>query len=115
MEFQSTVILIAAILLIISLTYIGYLIRNLIENRKYPPTISRCPDFFVLTREVDENGNIEEYCRNVKNIGKPGATRYPLSGSTYTEKELLNMNEATRQDIKNFLLNNNLTWDGVQM
>lgn len=110
MEFQSTVILIAAILLIISLTYIGYLIRNLIENRKYPPTISRCPDFFVLKR--DKSGN--EYCENVKNVGS-GVERYPESGSTYTEKELLNMNEATRQNIKNFLLNNNLTWDGVQL
>lgn len=111
MSFQSTVLMIAAGVLILSLTYIGYMISKLMKNRKYPPTISRCPDYFELVKEGDR-----EYCKNTRNLGS-GVATFPIDSelSTFTEQELLNMDEQSKKEVIKFLHTHNLTWDGIQL
>ena len=111
MSFQTTVTMIAAGVLILSLTYIGYMISKLVKNRKYPPTISRCPDYFELVKEGER-----EYCKNTRNLGS-GISEFPVDSqkSTFTEDELLNMDDVGKKNIINFLYSNNLTWDGIQI
>ena len=54
--FQKTVMIIAVILLILTLTIIGYMLWKDSHLLKYPPEVSLCPDFWKVVGEpVDPN------------------------------------------------------------
>lgn len=60
MNFQKIIILIATILLIIALIFIGYTLYNHKFNKKFPPIIGDCPDSWVSENNV---------CNNPDNLG----------------------------------------------
>ena len=60
MNFQQIVILIATILLIIALVFIGYALYNNRFSKRFPPVIGKCPDFWVAEKDM---------CNNPKNLG----------------------------------------------
>jgi len=49
MSFQKTIIVIAIIVLIITLSVIGYMMYYTEQSKTYPPTYSACPDMWGLT------------------------------------------------------------------
>ncbi len=60
MNFQQIVILIATILLIVALVFIGYTLYNHQFNKQFPPVTADCPDFWVAEKDG---------CSNPKNLG----------------------------------------------
>ena len=56
MKFQSIVIIILAILLIITLVSFYFIATQAGNNSPYPPTIPICPDYYYQTTSV--NGNV---------------------------------------------------------
>lgn len=115
MSFQSIVASMAVVLLILGLVYIGKIIHESIMNRDYPPIISRCPDYFKLTKQSDGR----EVCENVNGLGD-GVATYPENGSAPTVAELRALAKKRNddpiptglRDIHNFLQNHELSWDG---
>lgn len=55
MNFQRIVLIIAIILLIVSLVFIGYALYNSRFQKKFPPVLSECPDFWVAKNDKCEN------------------------------------------------------------
>lgn len=60
MNFQKIVIIIAIVLLILMLSFIGYGLYKNKSNRKFPPIIGECPDYWVAKKNE---------CTNPKNLG----------------------------------------------
>ena len=60
MNFQKSVVLVAIIILIIVLIFIGYMLNNFHSSKKFPPVISECPDYWIPE---------ENKCTNPKNLG----------------------------------------------
>ncbi len=60
MNFQKVVLLVAIIILIAALTFIGFAINNSVHNVQFPPVISKCPDSW------DVSGNL---CVNSRHLG----------------------------------------------
>jgi len=58
--FQKTVSIIAVIMLIISLSFIGLALYRQKYNPEYPPVVPNCPDYW------DASGNL---CVNYHNLG----------------------------------------------
>lgn len=61
MNFQRIVVLIAIVLLIIALVFIGYALYSHKFNKQFPPVTAECPDYWVA-----KDGK----CTNPKNLGK---------------------------------------------
>jgi hypothetical protein len=62
-NFQKIVLLIAVILLIIALIFIGYSLGQAKADETWPPIIGECPDYWV---DISGNGAM---CVNVNNLG----------------------------------------------
>tara|TARA_Y100000389_G_scaffold32035_1_gene27204 strand:- start:2822 stop:3142 length:321 start_codon:yes stop_codon:yes gene_type:complete len=68
MRFQSIVIVIAIIVLIATLSFIGYVLYSSQHNQQFPPVQAACPDYWV-----SEGTN----CINKRNLGTcPGPTDF---------------------------------------
>ena len=68
MRFQSLVIVIAIILLIASLTFIGYALYSNKSDQQFPPVQATCPDYWT-----SHNGK----CVNSHNLGQcPGPVNF---------------------------------------
>jgi hypothetical protein len=61
MSFQLIVVVIATLVLISLLTFIGYTLHSHTFHRKFPPVTGECPDYWVSK---------ENECTNPKNLGK---------------------------------------------
>ena len=59
--FKVATVSIAALILIILLTFIGYSLSTHNSNQQFPPVVAECPDFWV----AKEQG----ICSNPKNLG----------------------------------------------
>jgi len=105
-NFQKIVLLIAVILLIIALIFIGYSLGQAKEDETWPPIIGECPDYWV---DISGNGAM---CVNINNLG---TCNIPTEG---------NLNSM---DFSNSYFNNSdglcakykwangcdVTWDGI--
>jgi len=70
MNFQSIVMIVAIIILIITLAMIGVSLSNLNSEVTYPPVVADCPDYWSIeTQPTDENGNTDFKCINDKSLG----------------------------------------------
>lgn len=67
MNFQRGVLIVATLVLIGMLTFIGYSMRQATNSEVYPPVVADCPDYW----EADPlNGDpTKPVCKNTKNIG----------------------------------------------
>ena len=61
MNFQKIVLVVAIIILILMLTFIGYALYSHRFNLKFPPVTAECPDYWVAKKKE---------CTNPKNLGK---------------------------------------------
>jgi len=64
MNFQKTVIVVAIIILIVALIFVGISLKKSEENEIWPPIIGDCPDYWV---DLSGNGGA---CFNSKSLGK---------------------------------------------
>ena len=60
MNFQITVVIVALFILVIMLTIIGYILYNNRKNKKFPPVLGDCPDYWVAKNKQ---------CTNPQNLG----------------------------------------------
>ncbi len=61
MNFQRIVLYVATVLLILTLTFLGYLMYQAKSNVQFPPEISECPDYWKVTGLMQ--------CHNIQNLG----------------------------------------------
>ena len=119
-SFQTTVLIIAVLLLIVSLIYIAYSLDNAIAENPWPPIIGDCPDYWTAATKSDLNElgvnssgvGAGPFCVNVKNLGK-----CPAKGG---DKHLvMDFNENIYRGSKGscqkykWATNCNVTWDGI--
>ena len=62
-SFQKTTLVVAIIILIISLVFIGVVLKTTISSQKWPPMLGDCPDYWV---DLGKNGS---KCYNPQKIG----------------------------------------------
>jgi hypothetical protein len=62
--FQTIVMITAAIILVVSLCFIGMALRKQKNSAVFPPVIANCPDYWT-----DTSGNKGSGCTNDQNIG----------------------------------------------
>ena len=76
MSFQTTVLIVAFVVLIIFLTIIGLSIRSAVQNGEFPPEFGQCPDYWKTSN--NSNGLS---CTNVKRLpsGAGGCDTMDLS------------------------------------
>ena len=68
MNFQKITMLVASIILILMLTFIGYVLYNNRQNKQFPPVIGECPDYWIIQNKQ---------CRNPHNLGRcPGPKNF---------------------------------------
>ena len=80
MTFQKKVLIIAVIILILTLSIIGYMLWNAKGSTQYPPEISMCPDFWEVVEDkqsesekgmgIGYTGKL--YCRPNPDLGDKG-------------------------------------------
>ena len=106
MSFNSIVMIVAIVMLIISLTMIGLALRNQKNNVTFPPVISDCPDYYTsvknaqgtdyeCTRNTDLSTNDDTGCDTFNNSD----TKYKGVGGLCEKKKWAD--------------NCGVTWDGV--
>lgn len=102
-SFQKITMMVAIVILIICLVFIGYSLYISKYNKQYPPVISDCPDYWKDMSDGDASN-----CVNTqKDLGDPDCeTTMDFSGSVWTGQNGLC---AKSQWAKKC----NLTWDGV--
>lgn len=100
--FQLIVIITALCLLIISLLVIGFIMYKSKFNKKYPPVVADCPDYWI-----DESDGDTSKCVNVKKLGNGSCpTTMNFSQSIWQGNTgLCNKYKWAKKC--------NLTWDGV--
>jgi hypothetical protein len=64
-SFQIIVLILAVIILIVALSFIGVSLKNSNKKTSWPPLVADCPDYWT----VDVVGS-STVCRNVKDLGK---------------------------------------------
>jgi len=106
-NFQKIVLILATIILIIILIFIGINLANLNSSQTWPPVIPQCPDYW----EIDETGN-KTKCKNTLKLGT-------CSASSGTDYQLVDFNtpEFTGDNALcakyNWANNCKVSWDGI--
>ena len=106
-NFQTSVMSIAIILLIIWLIFIGVSLYRSKYNKEFPPMLANCPDYWV----VDGSGNNTK-CINVKDLG----TCQAPSGEVHLT---MDFNDPTFSGTQgtcnkyNWANNCGVSWDGI--
>ena len=121
MTFQRIVIIVATVLLIICLIFIGATLYNNTYNAEYPPVTGTCPDYWV-----DVGGDSGGGHKGLTHCVAPGLKRADGSYLTpeidgYGNKSCKSkwvspkepLDEDARCEYKKWATSCNLTWDGV--
>ena len=103
--FQITILVIAVILLILALTFIGISLKNIGSgtDATWPPMVSVCPDYFTL----DSSGKTQK-CINSLPYGKdsPTCQFFDVSNSDF-------QGDDGNCKKKNWAINCGVSWDGI--
>lgn len=67
MNFQRSVLIVATIILIGVLTFVGFSMHKQTQGQVYPPVMADCPDYWEA--EPSNGDPIKTICKNTKNIG----------------------------------------------
>lgn len=99
-NFQSVMLLIAIIALIICLILIGMFLKDSKSSITWPPIIPNCPDFW---EDLSGDGS---RCSNVKRLGSPVVATMDFTASTYT-------GSSGKCEKYKWATTNGLEWDGI--
>jgi len=122
--FHFIVLSVAVVLLIVILTIVGIILSNQKQSTVFPPTVSTCPDYWVVSQ--DGSGCVIPKS-NAKNIGSIYGGGSTISGefanttSTPGYKSLgadsiVNFDDAGWKGIcskKTWTTKNQISWDGI--
>lgn len=100
MNFQYTVLMISGIILLLALSFIAYSLYHLHSNRKYPPVVGDCPDYW---ESVEEGG--KAICKNSKKLGTCG-DKMDFSGPQFVGDDGICNKSKWAKSCK-------LSWDGI--
>lgn len=103
--FQTKVVGVACVVLIIMLSLIGYLLANSkTQDKTWPPTIAVCPDYW------EDASGTGKHCTNPHNLGKCDVSSFGSNGvdlTAFTKPDMrCRMGKVIRDDC-------NLSWDGI--
>ena len=123
MSFQKNVIMVAIILLIVSLIFIGAMLYNSEYNARFPPVTGTCPDYWVDVG-ADPNGNKKgmTHCIAPGHALKDGKTitppiyGYGLDTPECKSKWVLPndpLDKSTTCEYKTWADKCKVSWDGV--
>ena len=101
MNFQQLVLTVAGVLLVITLVVMGFVIKFGNRNKKYPPVVGVCPDYW----EESDAGNGMSKCKNVHNLGSCGSEL--AYDPSYASESVMNCHRSQ------WAKSCDLTWDGV--
>ena len=104
MNFQTIILTIAVIGLIVLLVVIGIALANSNSSIVWPPVVGSCPDYWL-----DLKGDGAQ-CQNVKNLGNANSTNcktMDFTQSIYTDSENGTCNKYKWANACN------VTWDGI--
>lgn len=105
MNFQRLVLLIASIILILTLTFIGVSMRSKASSTVYPPVIADCPDYWEA--EPLNGDPTKPVCKNVKGIGNVNCEK----SMNFNSNEFIGDGGFCAK--KKWAEQCDLTWDGV--
>lgn len=103
-SFQKIILIIAVVILLLALLFIGIILSKSVYQQQWPPIISDCPDYWA----IDGSGN-NTRCINTHNLGTCST-----SGN-----RIMNFNtpsftgSAGMCNKYNWANNCNITWDGI--
>lgn len=107
MDFKYLVLVLALILLIVCLVFMGIFLMQT-RSSEWPPSVKDCPDYWDPVVDKDESGNvISNYCVNTFEIGGK------MSGCTTTEGVVFSGDQDGLCAKKTFAEKCEITWDGV--
>ena len=103
--FQTKVVGVACVVLIIMLAIIGYLLAySKSADKTWPPTIAVCPDYW------EDASGTGKHCTNPHNLGKCDVSSFGSNGvdlTAFTKPAMrCRMGKVMRDDC-------NLSWDGI--
>ena len=107
MEFKKTVLIIAIVLLIGTLIFLGSMMASKAKSTGWPPKVAECPDYWEEKGGVDESGESLVACNNIHNLGKSSC------------KKLMNFSadmwKGSEGDCRKstWAKGCDLTWDGI--
>ena len=105
--FQKIILIAAIIILIITLVVIGVALSSSLNNEKWPPLVSECPDYW----KIDGSNNMTT-CTNIKDLGTCSA----IAGNKH---QVMNFNipafTGDNGTCNKYTWANkcNVTWDGI--
>ena len=100
-SFQKTILAIAVVVLVVSLTIIGVALSYASDQKEWPPVVSECPDYW----KIDGSGN-NTTCTNVKNLGICPAKTMNFNVDPYT-------GESGTCNKYTWATNCKVSWDGI--
>ena len=102
--FNTVVVAIAVVILILTLIVIGVLLHNAIQSMKFPPEVGTCPDYFTM--QAKDGANV---CMNkTPPLGNGGAAclSKDFSGAEY-------QGDKGRAAKCKWAKSCNVVWDGI--
>ncbi len=106
MSFNSIVMIVAIVMLIVSLTMIGIALKNQKNNVTFPPVISDCPDYYTSTKNPEGTDYI---CNRNDSLSTNDNTECNTFDNSHTKfKGVGGLCEK-----KKWANNCGVTWDGV--
>lgn len=107
MNFKVFMIILFFVILFVLAIMTYFSMSKEMKNKKWPPVVSKCPDYWVLRK--DENGE-ENICRNIKNLGRSECSKeIKLDTFLYNSKLIADDNCTKAQWARSC----DLTWDGI--
>ena len=107
MEFKKTVLIIAIVLLIGTLIFLGSMMSSNSKQASWPPKVAGCPDFWEEKGATDAQGNSILKCNNIHSLGKSSCNKLMDFSS-----DAWNGSEGECRKSK-WAKGCDLTWDGI--
>jgi|AntRauMFilla1563_2_1112583.scaffolds.fasta_scaffold59678_1 hypothetical protein len=105
MNFQRGVLIIATLVLLGVLTFIGMSMYSKASSSVYPPTVASCPDYWEA--EPNNGDPTNPICKNNKNVGSENC---PTTMNFNTNEYIGDGGFCAKKKWAN---NCDLSWDGV--
>ena len=112
-NFQKITLIVALVIFIILMIFIGAVLYKNKYEKKFPPIISSCPDYWIDEEppiSANELSNIDvktTKCKNIKNLGKVSCSKTMDFKGEFWEGKSGDCNKAK------WARNCDLTWDGI--
>lgn len=106
MSFYSIVLIIAFVILLISLIFVGILLQNQDANKEFPAQANYCPDGWG----VDSSGNCDPATGNL-----PSDSSYNIFTRTLDDsgEYKYKPKDVSLCDKRNWAISKGVSWDGV--